>query len=109
MPEPDMTVRRKLNLEVVYCLHDAQHLVRIRLPEGSSVQDAVDHSKLAQRFKLQFSGEQAVCVGIFAKKCALNTVPVEGDRIEIYRPLLLSPTEARRLRAQTTQDRERAV
>jgi putative ubiquitin-RnfH superfamily antitoxin RatB of RatAB toxin-antitoxin module len=99
---------RELTVEVVYCLPDAQHRVQVKLPEGGTVQEAIDRSRLAQKFKLQFSGEQATRVGIFAKKCTLDTIPAEGDRIEIYRPLLLSPTEARRLRARTTANREYA-
>jgi len=40
-------------------------------------------------------------VGIYGKKCTFDTRLKNRDRLEIYRPLLLSPTEARRLRART--------
>ena len=39
-------------------------------------------------------------VGIFSRKVSLDHVLREGDRIEIYRPLLVDPKEVRRLRAQ---------
>ena len=38
-------------------------------------------------------------VGIFSKQRELQDVVQAGDRIEIYRPLLIDPKAARRLRA----------
>lgn len=38
-------------------------------------------------------------VGIFGKKKAPDTVLRDGDRVEIYRPLLADPKESRRRRA----------
>ena len=37
-------------------------------------------------------------VGIFSQLCDLETVVIDGDRIEIYRPLQADPKEARRRR-----------
>ena len=44
-------------------------------------------------------------IGIYSRKVGLDTVVKEGDRIEIYRPLLINPMEARRLRAQKKSQR----
>jgi hypothetical protein len=38
-------------------------------------------------------------LGIFSRKVAPDHVLGEGDRVEIYRPLILDPKEARRRRA----------
>ena len=38
-------------------------------------------------------------VGIFSDKVTLDAPLHEGDRIEIYRPLIIDPKDARRLRA----------
>lgn len=38
-------------------------------------------------------------VGIFAKQVSLEHVVKDGDRIEIYRPLILDPKENRRQKA----------
>jgi putative ubiquitin-RnfH superfamily antitoxin RatB of RatAB toxin-antitoxin module len=38
-------------------------------------------------------------VGIFGELCARDTVPKNGDRIEIYRPLRSDPKASRRARA----------
>ena len=44
-------------------------------------------------------GEGAV--GIFGERISPDTVPADGDRIEIYRPLKQNPREARRKRARS--------
>ena len=38
-------------------------------------------------------------VGIFSRAVQLDTLVKPGDRVEIYRPLLLEPMETRRKRA----------
>ena len=40
-------------------------------------------------------------VGVFGRKAPMDHVLRDGDRVEIYRPLIADPKEARRLRAQT--------
>jgi len=43
-------------------------------------------------------------VGIFGKIVPDNTILRAQDRIEIYRPLLIDPKEARRLRVQSQSE-----
>jgi putative ubiquitin-RnfH superfamily antitoxin RatB of RatAB toxin-antitoxin module len=38
-------------------------------------------------------------IGVFGKATAMTTVLNEGDRVEIYRPLIADPKEVRRKRA----------
>ncbi|MCH8163853.1 MAG: RnfH family protein, partial [Proteobacteria bacterium] len=45
-------------------------------------------------------------VGIFSKIVALDTLVRAGDRIEIYRPLILDPKQARRLRAKKEKQKK---
>ena len=40
-----------------------------------------------------------ILIGIFSHSVSLSTIVQDGDRIEIYRPLTISPIEARRIRA----------
>ena len=58
---------------------------------------------------IEFSGVLAQCpvidlainkVGIFSRIVHLDTLVKAGDRIEIYRPLIIEPKHARRLRAE---------
>jgi putative ubiquitin-RnfH superfamily antitoxin RatB of RatAB toxin-antitoxin module len=90
---------RNFTVEVVYCLAEEQSCVVLQVAEGCSAGEAIDRSNLPDQFELQLEGEDPMHIGIFSNKCSLDTILKPGDRIEIYRPLILSPTEARRLRA----------
>jgi putative ubiquitin-RnfH superfamily antitoxin RatB of RatAB toxin-antitoxin module len=94
-------IDQKFRIEVVYCQSMNQHCVSLRVSAGCSAAQAINQSNLTEKFKLRFEGEQGARVGIFGKQISLDTILKPGDRVEIYRPLLLSPTEARRLRAKT--------
>jgi putative ubiquitin-RnfH superfamily antitoxin RatB of RatAB toxin-antitoxin module len=47
----------------------------------------------------------APAVGLWGRRCALNEVPFDNDRIEIYRPLTSEPRERRRLQVQRARRR----
>ena len=71
--------------------------VAVELPAGARVLDAIRASGAMQ-------GEAAVdistqAVGIWGRTVALEAELAEGDRVEIYRPLMMDPKEARRRRA----------
>ncbi len=89
-----------VSIEVVYAEGWRQCLLAISVPPGTTLRGAVEWSKMAQ----QFPGiDLSNCpLGIFGKVIGDPEVRVvtEGDRIEIYRPLLADPKEARRLRAE---------
>lgn len=88
---------RKVAAEVVYADADRQILLRVQLPWGSTVAQAIDASRIAAM--LPGGAVDLHCLGIFARKVAPDQLVQDGDRIEIYRPLLLNPMEARRQRA----------
>ena len=96
---------RNITVEVVYCLAEEQTCIVLQVGEGSSAGEALDRSNLLDKFELQLEGEDPIHIGIFGNKCSLDTILKPGDRIEIYRPLLLSPTEARRLRARALAEK----
>ena len=83
---------------MVYALPKQQFLVQLSLPLGSTAREAVEQSGLLVKFP-QINLE-TLTVGIFSRVVGLDHVLVAGDRVEIYRPLLMSPGEARRRRAQ---------
>ena len=90
-----------MRVEVSYALPDRQCCVELELPEGSFVREAVEQSGLLLEFDLDRDHVERGYIGIFGRKTSMDTRLQSGDRVEIYRPLLMSPTEARRLRAQT--------
>jgi len=88
-----------MKIEVAYALPDEQILLVLDLPAGSTVMDAVQASGLVARFP-EIAGAETR-FGIFGKieKKPVSRVLKTGDRVEIYRPLLIDPKEARKARA----------
>lgn len=60
-----------------------------------TVQDAIEQSGLPTQTHLP----QPLQVGIFGVKVSLEHRLQAGDRVEIYRPLLINPQDIRRNRA----------
>lgn len=69
--------------------------VRVEYKEGLCISDALNQSGLLQ----SHPEIQDMPVGIFSKVVPHSTPLKPGDRIEIYRPLLVDPKEKRRQRA----------
>ena len=69
--------------------------VKLQLPIGSTVAQALQASDLLGRHGLQL--QQLHC-GIWGRVQGLQTVLRDHDRVELYRPLQVDPKEARRLR-----------
>jgi len=88
----------KIKVEVAYALTDEQCLLALELELGASAQDAIYESGILQRFpQIDLSKQK---VGIYGRAIELDSGLSDGDRVEIYRPLEISPKEARRLRVQ---------
>lgn len=92
------TAPKQLRVEVVYARRDEQTLVALDVEEGTSARGAIERSGILQRYpeiKL-LQGE----IGIFGKAVDPDMLLRDGDRVEIYRPLIADPKQARRERAQ---------
>ena len=85
----------KIAVEIVYALPDRQVLRRILLPDGSTVEDAIQVSGL----RAVFPDMDTTHVGIHGEPVPVTTILRDRDRIEIYRPLQVDPKEVRRMRA----------
>ena len=88
-----------INVDVCYARRDTQEIVHLRLPEGSTVQRAVEASGLLQKHP-EIDLAKGNKLGIFAKLVKADTVLRDKDRVEIYRPLIADPKEVRRKRAE---------
>lgn len=92
-------VEAMLTIEVVHAGVDRQLLRAVEVPAGSTVQQALLISGFGNEFP---ELDLTQCpVGIFGKAVSQERIVEQGDRIEIYRPLLADPKEIRRLRAAT--------
>lgn len=83
-------------VEVVLALAETQHLVRLRVPEGTTAAQALLASGLPESHA-EYIGNSPI-LGIYGKKIQENQILSAEDRVEIYRPLLIDPKENRRLR-----------
>lgn len=94
MPEPG-----RLAVTVVCAWPDATWQRRLSLAPGSTVADALAAS--GWREQLLASGRLSAepQVGIFGRPAAPTQRLHDGDRIELYRPLLADPRTVRRRRA----------
>ncbi len=81
-------------VEVVFALTDRQELVAINVPAGTSAGEAVKQSGVANKFPEQDLSECQL--GIWGRPVAHDRHLQDGDRIEIYRSLLIDPRDARR-------------
>lgn len=86
-----------IKVEVCYAQAEHQEQVMLELPSGSSVEQAILASGLLARYsEIDLSRQK---VGVYARVCKLDTVLRQGDRVEIYRPLIADPKEVRKQRA----------
>jgi putative ubiquitin-RnfH superfamily antitoxin RatB of RatAB toxin-antitoxin module len=86
-----------IQIEVTYARPERQDVIRLKLPEGSTIQQAIEASGLPQRYpEIDLA---KLKVGIYGKLSRLDTVLRERDRVEIYRPLIADPKEVRKQRA----------
>ena len=84
----------RVNLVYVPAAKKAIQLT-LTLQVGSTITTALEHSGLLPIYP----EIKDYLVGIFGTVVPLNTQLKTGDRIEIYRPLLIDPKEKRRQRA----------
>ena len=90
-------VQTFIRIEVAYATPEKQVLLSLSVPPGSTVAQGIDQSDIREEFPgLEIKPDS---VGIFSRKVPFHHVLREGDRIEIYRPLIVDPKEARRQRA----------
>jgi len=88
---------RMLRVEVVYALPDRQILLTLEVEQGTTARMAVERSGILQRHP-EVDLERTK-LGVFGRVVSAKTPLQDGDRVEIYRPLIANPRQARRERA----------
>ncbi|HFK6244834.1 TPA: RnfH family protein [Escherichia coli] len=91
----------KIAVEVAYALPEKQYLQRVTLQEGATVEEAIRASGLLElRTDIDLTK-----VGIYSRPAKLSDSVHDGDRVEIYRPLIADPKELRRQRAEKSANK----
>ncbi|ASP18251.1 RnfH family protein [Neisseria sp. 23W00296] len=85
-----------ITIEIAYGEADRQFLQCLTVPAGTTARQAVSNSGLAAAFP---HADLTAPLGIFGRQTKDDTVLQNGDRVELYRPLLIDPKTARRRRA----------
>jgi putative ubiquitin-RnfH superfamily antitoxin RatB of RatAB toxin-antitoxin module len=93
-----------IKVEVAYATPQRQRIVEIEVAYGTSALDAVMQSGITREFPE--IDPATTPMGIFSKPLDGKALPLPQDyqlkardRVEIYRPLLIDPKEARLARA----------
>jgi putative ubiquitin-RnfH superfamily antitoxin RatB of RatAB toxin-antitoxin module len=94
-----------IKVEVAYATPEKQLIVEVDVAEGCTVKEAALMSGLDKEFPgLDIAASP---MGLFGRKVAKPDVEVlnAGDRVEIYRPLIIDPKQARLNRAAKKTDK----
>ena len=83
----------KIRVEVAYLKPNLQTVLVVNIAAGSTILLALQESKLLELFP-ELELEQ-LSLGIFSVPKKLDTKLVAGDRVEVYRPLVIDPKQAR--------------
>lgn len=98
-----MSEAKLIAVEVAYALPDKQAIIGLEVPEGTTAIEAARQSGITQKFEgIDLDNAR---LGIFASVVSPSQVLREGDRVEIYRPLIADPKEVRKARAARAKER----
>ncbi len=92
-----MSVVETINVEVAYAEPEQQLIIPVNVDLGTTIGGAIVQSGIMMEFpELDIENSK---VGIFGKASTMEAQLKDGDRVEIYRPLIADPKEVRRQRA----------
>lgn len=96
----------KIKVLVVFALPKNQKVIELEVGQATTVADIIAKSKISDFFpEFDFNSPK---VGIFNRAAKLSDTCRDGDRIEIYRPLIADPKSARLKRANKAKEEGRA-
>ncbi|WP_334323110.1 RnfH family protein [Gilliamella apicola] len=84
------------SIQIVYALPNNPTIINCDVDEQMNVLQAITKSNILSICQIKLDEH---LIGIYGKRCNLNDLVKNGDRIEIYRPLINDPKEIRRRRA----------
>lgn len=87
----------QFRVEVVYARPERQVRYTLQVNDGTTVQQTIEASGVLADFpEIDLKRNR---VGIYGRLVTLDSTLRDGDRVEILRPLVIDPKEARRRRA----------
>jgi uncharacterized protein len=89
-------MRELIKVQIAYANPEKQLVLKIEINSPCTIKQAILHSNMLAHFPEIDLPTQAV--GIWGRRATLDTHCADGDRIEIYRPLVIDPKQARKKR-----------
>ena len=78
-----------MKIGIAYALPQRQAWFDVNLPDGATIKDAIERSGIIGQFpEIDLEKNK---VGIYGKVSKLDAVLNDGDRVEIYRPIICDP------------------
>lgn len=96
----------QLTVEVAYALPKQQSLLTLSVLPGSTVLQVIEQSGILQQYPDIDLNQQKI--GVWSRPVKQDEMVKDGDRIEIYRPLIADPKDLRRRRAEKAKEEGRA-
>ena len=96
-----MVMNKMLQIEVAYASLTNQCIIKLEMEAESTIEMAIKRSGMLMKFPGIDLAKQKI--GVFSKPRKLTDKVHDGDRIEIYRPLIIEPKEARRIKARSVR------
>lgn len=95
-----------IHVEVVYALPNVQRVLKLAVVAETPIRAIIEQSGILTMYpEIDLNTNK---VGIYSRNVKLDATARDGDRIEIYRPLIADPREIRRKRAeQAKKDAEK--
>lgn len=103
-----MDNEKQIPVEVSYALPDKQAIIAMKVPEGCTVYEAAVQSGIADQFpQIDLETDK---MGIFGKavRKPKDEALKAGDRVEIYRSLIVDPKASRAKRAEKAKKEKEA-
>jgi putative ubiquitin-RnfH superfamily antitoxin RatB of RatAB toxin-antitoxin module len=96
-------VNRRIQVEVAYAQSDKQCILKLDVDANSTIETIIDRSGIIEQFpEIDLSTQK---IGVFSQLKKLTDTVQHGDRIEIYRSLLIDPKARRRAKSYLTAKR----
>lgn len=92
-----MAAAEVIHVEVAWALPERQLILPLEVPAGTTLRGAIARSGILERFPA--IDLERSRVGIWSRLATPEEILRDGDRVEIYRPLIADPKEVRRQRA----------
>ena len=95
-----------ISVEIVFALPTKATTLTVEVAQGTTAEQAVLQSGIIE--KCPEIDPTALTLGVWNRTVKEHYELKDGDRIEIYRPLIADPKDARRKRAEKAKEEGRA-